>query len=113
MSKRALASAVAASAFAMLVMAGGAAAAAVKPVTHTITIEGTAFSPAALTITRGDSVIWINKDPYPHTATSEAGGFDSHEIRPGKSWKYTARTAGAFAYICTIHPSMKGTLRVK
>ena len=106
-------SAVAASAFAMLVMAGGAVAVAAKPVTHRVTIEGTAFSPPALAINRGDSVVWVNKDPYPHTATSKAGGFDSREIQPGKSWKYTARTAGAFAYICTIHPSMTGTLRVK
>ena len=97
----------------MIVMAGGAAAGAAKPVTHTVTIEGTAFSPPALTINRGDSVVWVNKDPYPHTATSKTGGFDSGEIRPGKSWRYTARTVGEFAYVCTIHPSMKGSLRVK
>ena len=33
--------------------------------------------------------------------TSTAGGFDSHEIAPGKSWKYTATKKGEFAYVCT------------
>ena len=27
--------------------------------------------------------------------------------------EYTARKAGEYAYICTLHPNMKGTLTVK
>jgi plastocyanin len=88
-----------------------------KPVTHTVTIEATSFSPATLNIKPGDSVVWINRDMFPHTATSalakEKGGFDSGTIQPGKSWKYTPKTVGSFAYICTLHPTMKGTFAVK
>jgi plastocyanin len=112
-SNRALVSLVAALGLVMVSMATGAAAGAAKPVTHTVTIEGASFAPAQLTVTVGDSIVWVNKDPYAHTATSEAGGFDSGEIAPGKSWKYTAKKAGDFPYACTIHPSMKGTLHVK
>jgi plastocyanin len=91
----------------------GAAADAPKPATHTVTIEGTSFQPAMLTVKAGDSIVWVNKDPFPHTATSEAGGFDSLAIQPDKSWTYTPKTKGTFAYICTLHPTMKATLRVE
>jgi plastocyanin len=90
-----------------------AAADTSKPTTHTVTIEGTSFLPAVLTVRKGDSVVWINKDPFPHTATSEAGGFDSQRILPDGSWTYTPAKRGAFAYTCTYHTTMKGMLRVE
>ena len=43
-----------------------------------------------MTAKRGDTIVWVNKDPFPHTATAK-GVFDSHEIAAGKSWKYTPR----------------------
>jgi len=97
----------------MIGMAPGAAAGAAAPATHTVAIEGATFATADLTVNAGDAVVWVNKDPYPHTATSKAAGFDSREIAPGKSWSYTAKTKGDFAYVCAIHPSMTGTLHVR
>ena len=97
----------------MLAMGPGAAAGAAKPVTHTVNIDGAAFAPAELTVAVGDAVVWANTDPYPHTATSRTGGLDSQEIPSGKSWKYTAKKKGDYHYVCTIHPSMKGTIHVK
>ena len=90
-----------------------AAADAPKPVTHTVTIEGMSFQPAMLTVKAGDSVVWINKDWFPHTATSETGGFDSLEIPPDQSWTYTPKTKGEFPYVCTLHLTMKAILRVE
>jgi plastocyanin len=85
-----------------------------KPVTHTVTIDATSFKPASLTIAPGDSVIWVNKDLIPHTATSKKPGiFDSGDIAPGKSWKHTFKTASGVDYVCIYHPTMKGTLAVK
>ncbi|MEP7247173.1 MAG: cupredoxin family copper-binding protein [Gammaproteobacteria bacterium] len=84
------------------------------PKTHTVTIEGMKFQPAALTVVSGDTVVWVNKDLVAHTATSsEAGIFDSKLIAPDKSWRVTLRKQGDFAYICTYHPTMKATLRVE
>lgn len=83
------------------------------PATHTVIIEGVQFSPAALTVRAGDAVTWINRDPFPHTATSDGGRFDSHAIEPGQSWTFTPRKAGVISYGCTYHPTMKGTLRVQ
>ena len=79
---------------------------------HTVTIDGLKYEPAALSVARGDTVVWVNKDPFPHTVTAK-GAFDSREIAAGKSWKYTPRTAGMFDYVCSLHPNMKGTLTVK
>lgn len=92
---------------------GIAADHAPKPQTHTVIIEGMRFQPAALTVAAGDTIVWINKDLVPHTATSAAGDFDSKDIQSSGSWRYKVSTKGDFAYICTFHPTMKAMLRVK
>lgn len=92
---------------------GLAAGERAKPRTHTVTIEGMRFQPDSLTITRGDTVVWVNNDLVPHTATSEPGSFDSQIIHPEKSWKFTATKKGEFAYTCTFHPTMKAILHVE
>jgi plastocyanin len=84
-----------------------------KRTTHTVTIEAMQFQPAELSVAAGDSVVWINRDMFPHTATSKPGGFDSGTIDPDKSWTFTAQASGELAYVCIFHPTMKGTLRVK
>jgi plastocyanin len=83
------------------------------PKTHTVTIEGMRFQPDVVTVSRGDTIVWINKDLVPHTATSKAGRFDSKTIPPDDSWKHVVGAQGDFTYICTFHPTMKGTLRVR
>jgi plastocyanin len=90
-----------------------AAAARPKPTTQTVVIEAVRFDPQELTVKVGDTIVWINHDPFPHTATAVGKKFDSHEIAAGRSWKYTARRAGVFAYACSLHPTMLGTLRVE
>jgi len=79
---------------------------------RTIVIDGTAFAPATVTVERGDRVTWVNKDPFPHTATAK-GTFDSGSIAAGASWTWVASKAGTFDYICTLHPTMKAQLVVQ
>jgi plastocyanin len=90
-----------------------AAAATAAPRVHTVLIEGMRYQPEGITVAPGDTVVWVNRDMVPHTATSASGRFDSNEIAPGKSWTYTVRATGEFAYICTYHPLMKAVLRVR
>jgi plastocyanin len=80
---------------------------------HTVIIEGMNYVPGTLTVARGDTVVWINKDLFPHTVTAVNGRFDSQEIKAEKSWKFVAGNAGEFGYLCTFHPTMKGILVVK
>lgn len=98
----------------VVVFAAGAAAdaGAARPATHRVVIDGLKYEPETLTVRRGDTIVWTNKDPFPHTVTA-LGKFDSRDIAANGSWKYVARTAGEFAYICTLHPNMKGALRVE
>lgn len=67
--------------------------------------------PETLKVRRGDDVVWINKDPFPHTVTAP-GTFDSDPIAAGESWHFTARRAGTYPYVCSLHSNMKGTLQV-
>ena len=80
--------------------------------THEVVIRGLLYVPETLTVRRGDVVVWINKDPFPHTVTA-AGAFDSGSIAAGKSWRFTARNVGTHPYLCTLHTTMKATLRVE
>ncbi|MGE5493254.1 MAG: cupredoxin family copper-binding protein [Actinomycetota bacterium] len=80
---------------------------------HTVTMEGTRFDPGVLTVRPGDTVVWVNRDPFPHTATARSGAFDSGSIDSGKSWKYRVGKAGTFDYFCAFHPTMKGVLKVE
>jgi plastocyanin len=79
---------------------------------HTVTIEATSYKPETMTVKKGESVTWVNKDPFPHTVTA-AGKFDSKSIAANGKWTYKATKAGEFAYICTLHPNMKGTIKVE
>jgi plastocyanin len=83
-----------------------------KPATHTVTIDGARFSPAELTVSAGDTVVWVNKDILAHTATAKDGSFDSKVIQPGKSWRLVVKRKGAVAYTCSFHP-MNATLTVR
>jgi plastocyanin len=105
----------AAAAFGLLasIIGPDAAAQTPKPLTHVVVMEGVSFRPDVITIRSGDSVVWKNHDPFPHTATSASGGFDSGNVPAGQSWTYTPRTAGEFPYVCALHPTMKAVLRVK
>lgn len=95
------------------VLEGSAAAPPAKPTMHTVVIEGSHFEPEVLTLRVGDKITWVNKDPFPHTATS-AGHFDSAAIQPDQSWTFTPKAKGELAYICSFHPTtMKATVRVQ
>ena len=101
---------------AMLATSVGQGAAAVVPTksrTHTVTIEGTRFQPETLTVKAGDTIVWVNKDLFPHSATASNSTFNSQVIAAGASWRYIARKKGEFAYTCIFHPTMKAALVVK
>lgn len=84
-----------------------------KPSTHTVKMEGMRFHPDELTVAVGETIVWVNEDLVPHTATSRAGRFDSNEIEAGKSWRHTFSRRGDFPYVCTLHRKMKGILHVR
>lgn len=80
---------------------------------HTISIEAMKFVPGEMTVKRGDTVKWINRDFFPHTATSLKRGFNSKGIKEGGSWTFTFKESGSFPYKCLFHPPMKGNIVVE
>jgi len=78
----------------------------------TVKIHNFKFEPATLAIAVGKTIQFINLDEEPHTATATDGTFNSKALDTNQTWNYTATKPGTYAYICSIHPSMKGTLTV-
>ncbi|HET7677146.1 MAG TPA: cupredoxin family copper-binding protein [Candidatus Limnocylindrales bacterium] len=89
-------------------LAAGAAGAQVGP----IVISGFAYDPPTQSATVGDVVSWRNDDGVTHTATADDASWDTGNIAAGGTGQVTFTAAGTFAYHCTIHPAMTGTLVV-
>ena len=78
-----------------------------------VSIANFAFAPGALTVKKGESVTWTNNDEATHTIVSDdANGPASPELKKGDSWTLPFWQAGTFAYHCSLHPTMKGTIQI-
>jgi plastocyanin len=78
-----------------------------------VTIKDFDFTPPTVTVNVGDTVSWTNQGPTAHSATASGGAFDTGIFAAGQTRSATFDTAGTFAYICTPHPFMKGTVIVQ
>jgi plastocyanin len=74
------------------------------------------YNPNPIEIKVGDTVTWINNDSSPHTVTSSSDEdnitFDSDVLRRGETFSFTFDQEGQYPYLCTLHPSMIGTVVV-
>src|SRR5215471_19308878 len=71
-------------------------------VAHTVVIENMQYNPPELRVRRGERIVWVNKDLFPHTVTAASRAFDSGSIAADSSWTYVASKAGEYAYGCTF-----------
>src|SRR5258707_13587370 len=76
-----------------------------------ITMENLVISPAEATAKVGDTIEWINKDIFAHTATARNGDWDL-TMPPKKIITSVLNKAGTVEYYCRFHPNMKATLIV-
>jgi plastocyanin len=76
--------------------------------------EGKKFSEAEVSIKRGESVTFTNKDPVTHNVFSSTPGmaFDLRTQQPGESSTVTFDHAGEAEVHCAIHPQMKMKVKV-
>jgi plastocyanin len=80
--------------------------------TDTVVIKQMQFTPAELSVQKGDTIVWINNDLVAHDITEEKNkAFYSDTLEVGKSWKWVVTDSAA--YMCSIHPSMKGKIVLK
>lgn len=47
------------------------------PGSNQVIMQNTSYSPQSLTVSKGSTVTWTNKDPYNHTVTSGTPGHPS------------------------------------
>jgi plastocyanin len=70
------------------------------------------FRPTDVTISAGEAVRWTNEGKVREGHTATGDGFDSGVLEQGQSYTHTFANEGSFDYVCTLHPSMKGTVTV-
>ena len=79
-----------------------------------VEISNFKFLPASITVKQGAGVTVTNQDSTAHTATSDNGkSFDTGTLDPGASHAISVSKPGTYAYHCSIHPFMHGTLVIK
>ncbi len=76
------------------------------------TFSAFAFSPKSITVHVGDKVRWDNESAAPEGHTVTGDGLDSGTFHDGQDYAFTFSRAGTYNYICALHPSMKGKVKV-
>jgi plastocyanin len=86
------------------------------PLTATVTTPGESFSPASVTIRTGGTVTWQFTGGTRHNVTfngTAPPGGNIPDTDAGGSAQRQFPTAGTYAYTCTRHSGMNGTVVVQ
>jgi plastocyanin len=87
---------------------------------NTVTLTADGFSPATVTIKKGDKVVWVNKSG--DTATVNSDNHPTHLLYPmlnlgsfndGEKLELVFDKAGKYTYHDHLHPSRRGTVVVE
>ena len=89
----------------------GAMVVPARAATIQITIDNLVFAPAEVSAKVGDTIEWINKDVFAHTATARNGDFDA-TTPPKKTVTSILKKPGTVEYYCRYHPNMKAVLTI-
>jgi plastocyanin len=79
-----------------------------------VSMKDIKFNPGTVTIKAGGKVTWTNDDSVGHDVTAD--DFESGSpggIQGGSTFSHTFKKAGTYDYVCSVHPGMKGTVKVK
>jgi plastocyanin len=77
-----------------------------------VELKNIQFSPREVTVAKGGTVVWVNRDLATHTVTSYDYTFDV-TIKRGEETQRTFEGEGVYEYYCTIHSGMEGKVIVK
>lgn len=87
------------------------AAAGAAPKVHVVVIDKMKFGPLPASLKVGDTIRWVNKDLFRHTATAKDGSFNV-DLAAGAQGTMRLTKAGTIAFFCRYHPGMTGQLTV-
>jgi len=83
-----------------------------NPQVYTVEISQMKFSPAEITVKKGDKVTFINHDLFTHNVTEEfSKQWSSSSLQPNQSW--TLEVTASANYYCSLHPVMKGKIKME
>ena len=98
---------------------GAASGTATEPATASggkilpVKMKDILFVPEKVTARVGETVRWTNEDDIVHTVKAENGAdFASKALSKGDTYTAKLTKAGTIDYVCTIHPSQRGTITV-
>ncbi len=77
----------------------------------TVAIDDMAYSPRTVEVAAGETVAWSWKDDSTHDVAFDDG--PASPKQKSGTWQRTFDQPGAYPYICTLHPAMKGTVVVR
>ena len=76
-------------------------------------IDNFKFAPTPLTVPKGATVTWTNRDDIPHSIVIQALNFHSHPMDTDGSTTFTFDQPGKYDYVCGLHPFMHGQIIVQ
>ena len=85
--------------------------ASAAPQIHVIVLDKMKFGTVPASVRAGDTILWVNRDLFRHSATAANKSFDV-DLPPHAQVRMTVRASGTIAFTCKYHPGMRGTLRV-
>jgi plastocyanin len=81
---------------------------------HELEIRAFEYTPRRVVkVAVGDTVVWLNRDAVPHTATAVAGAWTTGNLNGGQRAVFVPRAPGDYEYHCVYHASMKGVISVR
>lgn len=99
-----------------IVAVGGSSVGAQSPAstTHVIGQRGSQFNPPALTVRKGDVLVFVNDDNKPHHIVSHTPlqTFDLDLLQPGSEVRQVMDRAGEIIIGCDVHPRMETVVTV-
>ena len=78
-----------------------------------IGIDNFKFAPTPLTVPKGATVTWVNRDDIPHSIVCQALGFHSHPMDTDGTASLAFDQPGTYEYVCGLHPFMRGQVIVQ
>jgi amicyanin len=94
-------------------LAGGVLLADAQNQTSAIAIDNFTFNPHTVTVKAGTTITWTNKDDIPHAIAAVGKQFKSKVMDTDNTYSFTFTTPGSYAYFCSLHPHMTGTIVVE
>jgi plastocyanin len=92
---------------------GGGGKSASASGSTTVHVKNFSFDPQNLTVSKGTKVTWTFEDSTDHNVAASDKSFKSKDLKSGGTYSFTFNTAGKYAYICTIHQYMSGSVTVQ